>query len=720
MKNTRVLRLLAGTLCAAMLTQSLTVTTLASEPEAAAVQETEENAPEEIPEGGTKNDAADPDEESSEKDSEKDSDKDAGQKDDTQEEIPEENASEENVSDENAGNDQEEPVTDAGETAEELQTENVDEEQIAVQTVDTSDQATADYYYEPTQREIVAKWRELKINLWRQDAYAKEPNKTDGGRLSDGTLKNALKMINFIRYTAGVAADVKLEDEYVYQAQAASYVNAKNNRLDHYPNRPSGISDALWEAGYTGAGMSDIAMGYAGVMAAIQGWMCDSVSGNIASVGHRCHIIKPDLAAVGFGSTQLSGAPYHALRIDYDRKNGKFTDNYICWPAKNMPVELYDSGYNQNYAFSVGLGTSYDKPDLNKLKVTVTSKKQGKTWKLTKKSRNPNGLYLNVSSNTYSWKISNWIVFNTTTFEEGDRVSVQIEGLTKNGESCDPITYDVNFFSVINYVQKAEKINITSNREGQEIREESRVQFSAEVLPEDTANKKVTWKVVPAKENGGAGIINSKGLFTAQKAGKVTITAKAKDGSGVSASYELTILPAKRPVLTIKYVNKFPTYTGAIIDPKEMIELSAQWYDKDNDQYVPVDTSTAEVTCYKDKACKKQVTEIKDTGVYWFKVTLSDVEDYAVCRTSGYLIVQRAQVSDPSVEITGIDEGGYSYTGKAIRPAITVQVGKNVLSLNKDYTLTWRNNKKTGRAMVIVKGKGNYTGRKVLYFTIRP
>ena len=53
MKNTRVLRLLAGTLCAAMLTQSLTVTTLASEPEAAAVQETEENAPEEIPEDKT-------------------------------------------------------------------------------------------------------------------------------------------------------------------------------------------------------------------------------------------------------------------------------------------------------------------------------------------------------------------------------------------------------------------------------------------------------------------------------------------------------------------------------------------------------------------------------------------------------------------------------------------------------------------------------------------
>lgn len=214
---------------------------------------------------------------------------------------------------------------------------------------------------------------------------------------------------------------MKLEDDYIYQAQAASYVNARNNKLTHHPTRPSGISDDLWQAGSLGAVRSNIAMGYASVMAAIQGWMCDSDAGNIAEVGHRCHIIKPELAAVGFGSTQVNGAPYQALRWDSERNTGKFTDGYICWPAKNMPVELYDSGYNQNYAFSVGLGTSYDKPDLSRLKVTVTSKKQGKTWKLTKKSNNPYGNYLTVSSAAYSFKINNWIIFNTTTFEEGDR-----------------------------------------------------------------------------------------------------------------------------------------------------------------------------------------------------------------------------------------------------------------------------------------------------------
>ena len=44
MKKPRVHRLLAGILCAAMLTQNLTVTALASEPEPAVVQETEAEA----------------------------------------------------------------------------------------------------------------------------------------------------------------------------------------------------------------------------------------------------------------------------------------------------------------------------------------------------------------------------------------------------------------------------------------------------------------------------------------------------------------------------------------------------------------------------------------------------------------------------------------------------------------------------------------------------
>ncbi|HCT91453.1 MAG TPA: hypothetical protein DF613_08765 [Lachnospiraceae bacterium] len=60
-----------------------------------------------------------------------------------------------------------------------------------------------------------------------------------------------------------------------------------------------------------------------------------------------------------------------------------------------------------------------------------------------------------------------------------------------------------------------------------------------------------------------------------------------------------------------------------------------------------------------------------------------------------------------------------AYTGKAVRPTVTVKDGKTKLKAGRDYTLTYKNNKKAGRASVTVKGKGAYTGKKTLGFNIR-
>jgi len=64
------------------------------------------------------------------------------------------------------------------------------------------------------------------------------------------------------------------------------------------------------------------------------------------------------------------------------------------------------------------------------------------------------------------------------------------------------------------------------------------LQMIADVLPVDATLQGVTWSVV----NGtGSATINSKGLLTAIGDGTVTVTATAKDGSGISASMEVTI-----------------------------------------------------------------------------------------------------------------------------------------------------------------------------------
>ena len=60
----------------------------------------------------------------------------------------------------------------------------------------------------------------------------------------------------------------------------------------------------------------------------------------------------------------------------------------------------------------------------------------------------------------------------------------------------------------------------------------------------------------------------------------------------------------------------------------------------------------------------------------------------------------------------------YEYTGKQIRPRVTIKDGRKVLKLNRDYTITYKNNIKRGRASIIIKGKNNYYGAKTITFRI--
>ena len=60
------------------------------------------------------------------------------------------------------------------------------------------------------------------------------------------------------------------------------------------------------------------------------------------------------------------------------------------------------------------------------------------------------------------------------------------------------------------------------------------------------------------------------------------------------------------------------------------------------------------------------------------------------------------------------------YTGKALQPDVTVKYGKQTLKKDKDYKLSYKNNKAVGMATVTVKGKGKYTGSKTLTFKISP
>ena len=60
-----------------------------------------------------------------------------------------------------------------------------------------------------------------------------------------------------------------------------------------------------------------------------------------------------------------------------------------------------------------------------------------------------------------------------------------------------------------------------------------------------------------------------------------------------------------------------------------------------------------------------------------------------------------------------------AYTGKEIKPTITVKDGSKTLKAGTDYEVTYANNKNVGKATVTITGKGDYSGSVTKTFLIK-
>lgn len=61
-----------------------------------------------------------------------------------------------------------------------------------------------------------------------------------------------------------------------------------------------------------------------------------------------------------------------------------------------------------------------------------------------------------------------------------------------------------------------------------------------------------------------------------------------------------------------------------------------------------------------------------------------------------------------------------TYTGKAIKPGVTLTYKNKKLKKNTDYTVSYSNNKKIGKATITIKGKGEFYGTRTKTFKIIP
>ncbi|MCH5249663.1 MAG: hypothetical protein J1E98_07010 [Lachnospiraceae bacterium] len=103
-----------------------------------------------------------------------------------------------------------------------------------------------------------------------------------------------------------------------------------------------------------------------------------------------------------------------------------------------------------------------------------------------------------------------------------------------------------------------------------------------------------------------------------------------------------------------------------------------------------------------------KIEEIPATGIHtWEK---------GKCTVCGMEASEGFWVSDVSSQL---------YTGKAIKPAVNVYYGATLLTEKVDYTLSYKNNTKVNDAsnqstapVIVITGKGSYSGKKYVYFSI--
>ncbi len=103
------------------------------------------------------------------------------------------------------------------------------------------------------------------------------------------------------------------------------------------------------------------------------------------------------------------------------------------------------------------------------------------------------------------------------------------------------------------------------------------------------------------------------------------------------------------------------------------------------------------------------------SGTYYLKINRSA---YA---TGKYTVSYNLKKTDLSKANIIVVPKTYTYDGKTKKPSITVKVENRELRNNVDYSVSYKNNKNAGKAIVTIKAKegSNYVGSKSSIFTIK-
>ncbi|MGN0462229.1 MAG: metallophosphoesterase [Ruminococcus sp.] len=205
--------------------------------------------------------------------------------------------------------------------------------------------------------------------------------------------------------------------------------------------------------------------------------------------------------------------------------------------------------------------------------------------------------------------------------------------------------------------------------------------------------------------------------------------------SSSSGSKYYDLVPRTQTYIANRWQEDVPTYS--VIDVTENT-LTINTYRTDTDE--KIDSSFTIVKGDADKAELKEAVADANTVIKTNYTTSSySVFEQAVNGAKAVIANAKAPKSEIAnalkglvtakaglVEKTNVNKLTVSsiktqtYSGKYIKPTVTVKNGSKVLKNGTDYTVSYSGNRNIGTATVIVTGTGDYTGVKKATFTIAP
>lgn len=177
-----------------------------------------------------------------------------------------------------------------------------------------------------------------------------------------------------------------------------------------------------------------------------------------------------------------------------------------------------------------------------------------------------------------------------------------------------------------------------------------------------------------------------------KNAGTATITIKGKGNYTGSVKKSFKIAPKSIAKATVSGI-KNKTYNGSAQTQAPVVKISGKTLAKSKDYTLS----------YKNN---------KNAGTA--TVTIKGKGNYTGSIKKSFKIAKR---DFAKVKVSSIAK--QLYTGSALKPAPMVKWGSTKLKNGTDYTVSYKNNVKLGKATVTIKGKGNYTSKtKTCTFTI--